>query len=510
MRPVISNAPALRAWVPDYQPAIFDIADFPVQLQPMIQAGYLETSFEDYLEGTMGYWVSADMDIFTEEFQKNRGVTITRTRPGLKAPIVVATSTTAAQTPPNDGVTPTDFAIEQYTFSPFELTDGIDLDLIGTNWSIVNRFEHQVASNYHQAVQSVDLLARDTYIAGYATGHTIAQVSAASAANINLVVDDGRGFEMVITTGVGSTYGVLTAVSTANPLPITIYPSGIFASGYQAAVVGWSASASNVSDYVPAGVNSPYGTPGAPTAARGCGVSGTLTLSGTGTKTIAVGDVLVAGDAPTQILAGGVLQFSKLTSASGGLASTNLLDAVNVLENNAVPFAANREGDNEGTYVLHCAPNVMRSLYNDTDFKQANQTLGQSEIYQRGRISKYLGVTFLPNTNAPKFALSAYGGTGYANLAFLSGHGAIIDAWYQGLEDWAMNAFNPAYVFLQDGIAEILMPAYADRQGRQMHMDFLTIRDMVAPTDVTRSSVVLTGNGARRARAVAIWTWSQT
>lgn len=506
MRPVIS----LVGLVPAWEAALFDIADFPVQLQPMIQQGYLETSFEDYLDGNMGYWVSADQDIFVEEYQKNRGVTITRTRPGLKAPVVVPTNNTAAQTPPNDGVTPSDFSIEQYTFSPFELTDGIDLDLIGTNWSIVNRFEHQVKSNYHEAVQSVDLLARDTYIASYAAAHTIFTASAGSGTGLTIHVDDIRGFRTVITVGPSSTYGVLTPVSPSVPLPSFIYPGGVFSAGYATNVTAAVADVSNISKYVPAGVNSPYGSPGAPTNARGNGVSGTLTIDSSHGHNIGVNDVIVAGDAPTNIFAGGVMHFSELSGISGGLTSANILDATNVLDNNAVPHARNRDGSEEGTFCLHCAPNVMRSLYNDSDFKQANQTLGQSDIYLRGRISEYLGVTFLPNTNAPKIALTPYGGSGYANLSFVTGHGAIVDAWYQGLEDWAMNEFNPAYVFLQEGIAEILMPAYADRQGRQMHIDFLTIRDMVAPTDVTRSSVVLTGNGARRARAVPIWTWSQT
>jgi hypothetical protein len=501
------------AWVPEFALALFsgDIAQFNAALQPMIQVGYLETSLDDYLTPRNGYWASSDFDTFTEQFEKNRGVTITKTRPGLKAPVAVATDNTAAQAPYNNGITATDFSIEQYTFSPFELEDGIDLDLIGTNFAIVDRFEHDVEVSFQQGYQSVDLLARDTFIRDYGTGSTIATGTAAAGSNVTILVDDIRAFQNVITVGAGSTNGVLTPVSSSNKLPITVYPSGSMTGSWTANVELATPAGPNISNLVPANLSTSYGTPGAPTAARANGVSGTLTLDTIpGGKSISQNDVIVAGDAAAQVFSTGVTHFSYLPTSSSGLASTNLLDAVNILENNGVPFAQNREGDNEGTYCAHGAPNVFRSLYNDADFKQANQTLGQSEIYIGGRISKYLGITFLPNTNAPKFALAPYGGSGYAYATLVTGHGAIVDRWYAGLEDWAMSEFNPAYVILDRGIAFTFMPAYGDRQGRRMHIDWLTIRDMVCPTDVTRSSVILTGNGARRARAVIIWTWAAT
>jgi|GEM_PF-414834 len=491
--------------LPEYVLAIFDIAQFPAQLQPMIQQGYLETEFEDFLESNNGYWEAVDGESFEEKvFEKNRGTTITRTRPGLKAPVVVAADPTAAQTPPDDGVTPSDFDIEQYTFAPFELTDGIDLDLVGTNFGIVDRFTHDVTVSFKQAYQSVDLLARDTYIAGYGASYTVAMANASGA---TVQVDDIRGLSTVITVGAGSTNGVLTPVSGSTPLPVLIYKkSASFAGPITANVTLATPDVTNVSDYVLYG--SMYGSAGAPTAARGNGISGTLTLADVeGSYSVQSGDVIVAGDAPTQLFSGGVVHFSQVTE---GLTQALLLDAVGGLQNNAVPFARNYAGDDEGTYIAHIAPSIMRSLYNDDDFKQANQTLGLSQIYQRGKVSEYVGVTFLPNTNAPRIALAPYGGSGFAYLTIVTGQGALIDAWYAGIEDWATNGLNPGYVALDRGIVQILMPAYADRQGRRIHIDWMTIRDMVCPTDVTRSSVVLTGTAGRRARAVGIWTFSAT
>lgn len=491
----------LRAALPVYCLAIFDIADLPAQLQPLLQVNYLETSFEDYLTAHNGYWEGVDNESFSESiFDKNRGVSITRTRPGLKAPIVVAANPILAQTPPQDGVTPSDFFVEQYTFAPFELTDGIDMDLIGTNFAIVDRFMHDVAVSYHQGIQSVDLLARDTYLAGYAAAYTLIT---ANATGVNARADDIRGFANVITVGAGGTNGVLTAVSSSTPLPCFLYKGGSASSVITCSVTAATPDNVNVSNYV---MNNPnYGLPGTPTAARGNGVSGFLTLTGLGAYVPQNGDVIVAGDAPIQLFSGGAVHFSQVTS---GLTQALLLDACGFIENNGVPHAKNAGGDDEGTFIAHIAPSIMRQLFFDPDFKQANQTLGKSDIYQQGKVSQYVGVTFLKNTNAPRIALSPYGGTGYAYCTIVAGQGALIDAWYEGLVDWVDSAFQPGLVELNRGIAQILMPAYADRQGRQMHIDWLTIRDMVCPTDVTRSTVVLTGTAGRRARAVAIWTWS--
>jgi hypothetical protein len=491
----------LRAVLPAYGLAIFDIADLPAQLQPMLQANYLETSFEDYLVAHNGYWEGVDNESFSESiFDKNRGVSITRTRPGLKAPIVVAANPQLAQTPPSDGVTPSDFFVEQYTFAPFELTDGIDLDLIGTNFAIVDRFMHDVAVSYHQGIQSVDLLARDTYLAGYAAAYTLIT---ANATGTNSHVDDLRGFANVITVGVGGTNGVLTPVSTATPLPCFLYKAGNASSVITCSVTAALPDTVNVSNYVMNNAN--YGAQGAPTAARGNGVSGFLTLTGLGGYVPQNGDVIVAGDAPIQLFSGGAVHFSQVTS---GLTQALLLDACGFLENNAVPHSMNASSESEETFIAHIAPSIMRQLFFDPDFKQANQTLGKSDIYQQGKVSQYVGVTFLKNTNAPRIPLVGYGGSGYAYCTIVAGQGALIDAWYEGLVDWVDSAFQPGLVELNRGIAQILMPAYADRQGRQMHIDWLTIRDMVAPTDVTRSTVVLTGTAGRRARAVAIWSWS--
>ncbi|MDB5095280.1 MAG: hypothetical protein JWO85_3381, partial [Candidatus Eremiobacteraeota bacterium] len=460
MRPSQTAAVVVLSLVPAFTLAIFDIANLPAQLQPIIQQGYIETSFDDYLTAHNGYWEGVDSESFSEDiFGKHKGTTITRTRPGLKAPVVVAASNSGAQTPPNNGVTAADFSVEQYTFAPIELTDGINLDLIGTNFAIVDRFYHQTDVSFHQATQSIDLLARDTYIAGYAAANTIAASTVAAGAGVNLTVDDIRGFDTVITVGAGGTNGVVVPTSGAAPLPAFVYPAGSMTGSFPISVTLATPAGTNLSNYVPFinGVN-PYGTPGAPTAARGNGISGVLQMTVPAGKAINPGDVITAGDGPNQIFSAGVLHFAKLPPASSSLTQTLLLDAVGQLQSDAVPYSMNRHGEDEGTYLAHISPKVMRSLYFDPDFKQANQTLGMSAVYIKGKVSQYLGVTFLENTNVPRISLTPYGGTGFAYLTIVAGQGAIIDAPYEGLEDWANSAFNPGYVAIEHGIAQILMP----------------------------------------------------
>src|SRR5579875_2684472 len=429
-----------------------DIANFSPELQAMIQQGYLETRFEDYLTAHNGYWDSSSIEGFTERYEKRRGVTITRTRPGLKAPVVVPADNVAAQTPPNDGVTPSDFALEQYTFAPMEFQDGIDIDLIGTHFSIVDRFDHAIKANVHQGVQTIDILARDTFLAGYATG----------AARVT------------------------TAASTGT---------------FQVEIVGAAADATNSTDFVVLGA----GTPGNPVNCRANGVSGTLTIQSV-TTALNPGDIIVAQDGPVQYVgSSGKMHWTYLSSSDNMLTSVMLEEAVASLADDATPYAQNRRGQSEGTYVLHGSRSAFATLYRDPDFKQANQTLGLSDIYVNGRVSQYLGVTFLPNTNAPKIPLA---GGGYANPLILAGHGALVDAWFEGLEDWAMSEYNPATVNLADGIAQILMPAYSDRMGRHAQLSWLTIRDIVAPTDITRTAVIKTASGSRRSRARVLWIWT--
>src|ERR1700733_15535122 len=98
------------------------IDNFPTALQPIIQLGYLEREFQDYLTSVLGYRQGA----IREPISTNIGETITKTRPGLKAP------TTTPMNPVNNtnfdnGMTSSTWTVEQYTMTLNQYGDTIAL-----------------------------------------------------------------------------------------------------------------------------------------------------------------------------------------------------------------------------------------------------------------------------------------------------------------------------------------------------------------------------------------------
>jgi hypothetical protein len=488
--------------------ALFDdaLAALPAQLSPLLQEGYLERSFQEFAEPENIYGALADSDTFDEQI----GTTLTKTRPGLKAPIQLATDAAQAADDGalNNGINPSDVAVEQYTLTPETYEDGIDLDLIGTHFTIVNRFGHNVKTNVIQSYQSRDLLARDTLLAGYMAG--AAKATAAGSAALALAVastvkvDDMRGLDTIVYNG-----KVQPVANAANfQLAATVFPGGSNAGAYNVYVVGAAADGVNVTDFTLVG--SPAGAGGATASGtRGNGVSATLTLlaapagvgafqtqaiAGTG-KTLAPTDIVIGIDAPKQFVAGaGNLHWSQLTPA-------NLLTQAQLLDGKAWLDDQKMEPLDDGTFLCIGSARSFRGLFGDADFKQAFQALGMSPFFKKGRVDSYLGVTFLQTTNAPRIALA---GGGFAHIPMLVGKGALIDAYFRGMESWAHSQFNDAYIAMQDGIAQIISNPI-DRNRRKLKMSWLSIRDMNAPTDVTvNSNVILTAGGGRRKRAVML------
>lgn len=261
--------------------ALFDdaLAVLPTQLQPLIQDGYIERSLEDYAEPENEYAALADL----EQFEEHIGTTLTKTRPGLKAPIQIATTAANAADDGqlNNGITPSDVSVEQYTLTPATYEDGMDLDLIGTNFAIVDRFEHNVKTNIIQSYQSRDLLARDTIINGYAQGRSkglaagSAVLAAVGGASATWRVDDIRGLQDIVFNG------KLQSVSDATNLRLaaTVFPNGSMTGAYNVVIAGAAADGTNATGFALVGSGTPTGGATA-TPTRGNGVSGTLTVYG--------------------------------------------------------------------------------------------------------------------------------------------------------------------------------------------------------------------------------------
>lgn len=488
---------------------LFDdtIAALPNGIGLLLQQQYLEHKFEDFAEPENMYGALADIEPVPTEI----GTTITKTRPGLKAPIQLATggATAADDGGLDNGITPGDPGFEQYTLAPQTYEDGINLDLIGTHYTIHNRFKHYVKTNIIQSYQSRDILARDTMIAGYMTGNSFATAAGSAALSLTVpstvAVEDIRGLQDIVSGGKLQS----VANSAGLKLAATVFPGGSATGAYNVLVVGAVADGTNVTKTVLVGSGTPIGGNTA-AATRGNGISGVLTLlsaaAGPGTYgtaaltgtglTLAANDVIIANDSPKQFVAGAAkFHWKQLTSADL-LTQSQLLDGKAWLEDQGM------EPLEDGTFLCIGSARSFRGLYGDADFKQAFQGLGQSPFFKRGRVDEFLGITFLPNTNAPR--ITAFSGSGYVHIPMLVGKGALIDGWFEGMEGWAHNQFNDAYIAMQDGIAQVIAKP-VDRMKRKLKMSWITIRDMTAPTDVTvNSNVILTSGGGRRKRAALL------
>jgi len=462
-------------------------------LAPAEQVNYLEHALEAYIEPENAYGSLADVEVFPQFI----GETSTKTRPGLKAPIQLVTDAAIASTGSgglDNGVTPADPAIEQYVFTPGTYEDGANIDIAVKNFMIVDRFRHYVKMNAIQAMQSRDVLCRDALIKGYLTG--TAQVTTGAPYSLTTTpqavhVDDIRGLSTAIQNGVES------AVTGSNTLAAVVYPAGNPTGSYAITISAAAADSTSTSPLFLVG--SPAFALG---TSRGNGVSGTVTIAlASGTKTLSQQDVIIAGDAPAQFLPNAKSHWSYLNA--GDLLTQNmLLDARTYLEDQGV------EPLDDGTFLMVSSHRSLRALWSDQDFQQAWRGLGQSDIYSRGRVDKYLGITFLRSTNAPRIAIttgvqSNQPATGYVHLPMMMGKGNLVDVWYEGLEDWANNENQNSVVKLNRlGLAQVITKPI-DRMGRQLKMSWLTIRDAVAPTDVTaNSTIVLTAGNSRRKRGV--------
>src|SRR5258708_23936 len=174
-----------------------------------------------------------------ENFRTNIGETLTKTRPGLKAPVITPLGT-SGNTNFDNGLSPSTFSIEQFKLTLNQYGDTIDLNTVTNRVGIVEQFLHNSKVNAVQAGQSLDRIARNRLFAGYLGGNTRVRTTlGAPAATIS--VDDINGFENVLVNGVP------TPVSATNTLQVTV-GSNVYT------LTGTAADASNVST-----VSAPFG-----------------------------------------------------------------------------------------------------------------------------------------------------------------------------------------------------------------------------------------------------------
>jgi N4-gp56 family major capsid protein len=436
------------------------IQNFPAALQPMIQQGYLEREFQDGIQSVLGFRDIARREAFPNKI----GETITKTRPGLKAPVTTPLNP-STNTNLDNGLTPGTWTIEQYTLSINQYGDTIDLNTVTNKVGIVEQFLQNAKTNGVQSAQSLDRLARNSIFNAYMGGNTRVRTTL-GAPGVALAVDDIRGFQFVFVNG------VMIPVNGTNTIAVTV-GSNVYT------LVGAAADGSNVS-----------------TAPNG--ISGVLTFS----ANVTVADGTALNDVTAYNLGTGVAPFILRPNGRGNtskIVGTDLftmgamLDAVAYLRSNAVPTTG-------GMYNLYLDPVSSRQLFADPDFKLLYQgATGAAKEFRMGRVVELVDVRLIPTTEA---FIQTLGGV-KIRRAILCGGEALVEADFDGMASEDVGG-NNAQIDMVDDIVHVTREPL-DRLQQIIAQSWYWIGGFTAPTDQTvNATIVPTASASYYKRAVVI------
>lgn len=451
-----------------------NFTNLPAQLAATLQTGFLEREFEEGLDSILAYRSEA----LLETVPARIGETITRTRTGRKPPISTPMNP-SNNTGLDNGITPSDAAMEQYQLVMQEWPDAVDINLMDDMATIANNLVRAARNNGVEAAQTLERQARKAYFGAYLGGNTRVRTDLGASTTTTCHVDDIRGFGVVLVEGVP------TSVSGANTL--TVYETAISSGGVTQTltVTGSTADAINQSS-VPDGI------------------SGVLTFN-TATSPVN-GDALVAINAPKVLR-----PFSKLTTAQ--LTGSDVLtlglveDAVALMRDNAVPPMP------DGSYHVVLDNTSLRQLWADQDFKVLFAGRDTSQVWRDADITTMLlGVRFIPTTET-YVQTSGSGGTGNAAVntrvrrPLVIGAESIIQGNFEGLEQWVerqgVNALGE--VTLINNVAHVIRSPL-DRLQQFVSLAWVWIGGFAVPTDATATTDIIptaTPNALYR-RCVAI------
>ena len=433
------------------------IQNFPSALVPIIQQGFLAREFEDGLQSALAYRQVAAR----EEFAVNIGETLTKTKPGLKAPTTTP-MTPSGNTNLDNGLSSTTWTVEQYTITLNMYGDTIDLNTVTQKVGIASQFLQNAKVNGVQAAQSLDRLARNVLFNAYMGGQTRVTATLGSPA-ATISVDDIRGFQTVLVLGVP------TAVSASNTMSVTV-------NGTAYTLTGATADGSNVS--------TAFG-----------GISGTLTFSGNvSVVNGTTGNAVVSAVAPSILRANNRSTTANLVS--GDTLSLGLvLDAVAILRNNAVPTV-------NGMYNCYLDATSGRQLFADPDFKIAYQGQAASSEFRMGRVVELLDTRFIPTTEAPQ-QVHPTNSTLKVRRPIIVGDGALIEGDFAGI-GYSDVATGDSLVDIVDGVAQVTREPL-DRLQQIIAQSWYWIGGFAAPSDfTTNTNIVPTASGAYYKRAVVL------
>jgi hypothetical protein len=408
--------------------------NLPAALQSVIQQNYLERAFQESLRAKIGFRALADR----EPFMAGIGETITKSRTGL-LPAVTTPLAPAANSDFSSGLTPQNYALEQYTLSVQQYAANMQLNVVTARVAVASLFLRNAVTLAEQAYRSVDLLAQNVLFNTYMGGNTRVRTTLGAPA-ATIAVDDVRGFMNTLNAS-----GQVVPVSGANPVNVTVG-----ANVYSLTAV--AADATNVST-----------APG--------GVSGTLTFS----TSVSVADAtaanaVVSSVAPyiirpstaANVMASTTAAISAANNVNGArLTMQMILNAKAQMSANGVQPVAET-----GKYHLYLDPIQATGLFQDQAFQLLFRGGANTPEYRQGVVGDLLGVQLIETNLNPVQTLA---NVGTVRRGILAGQGALVEG-----------------VFTND--------AYADAQAVENGEHLITVVDGIAhvtrePLDVLKQVV---------------------
>ena len=434
------------------------IQNFPAALQPIIQQGFLEREFEQALVSRLGYRACADR----EDIAVGIGETLTKTRAGLK-PTVTTPLAPATNTNLDNGLTPINWGVEQYTITINHYAATTDLNMVTSRVGIASQFLQNAYSNGEQAARSLDELARNALFNAYFGGNTRVRTTLGSPGP-SLSVDDIRGFLT------GFVNGVQQAVSSSNSLTVTVG-----ADAYT--LVGAAADSTNVST-----------TPN--------GISGVLTFSGNVSVSDGTAGNTVAAATGSVIVRPSQRGNTSLIVAGDTLTMSCLLDAVSKLRMNAAP-------EIDGVYNCYLDPVSARQLFADPDFKQLFQgATSANQVFRQGMTNDFLGLRFVPTTEALVQPHPTLAGL-MIRRPIICGRGALVEGDFAGMgaDDVAP---KDSIVSIVNNVAMVTREPI-DRLQQIIAQSWYWIGGFCTPSDTTTNPTTIpTATNAAFKRAVMV------
>ncbi len=309
------------------------------------------------------------------------------------------------------------FNVEQWTARPIPYAKGFKIDGPTAYVQLGNYIEQNMKRISEWGGRTASRKARGR-LAGYFGGHSMIRATATSGVSTTLTVNSLMGFRSVPDAN-----GSLVAVSSSNPLAVTIVAATTFTA--------------NVTGVTPADANFPDGP-------------GTLTLSTAVSAAAAEGSYVYATNTRPYRVRAGERGSTDALQTTDAPTLANILRMRSRLMDTGIPHH-----QSSGTFHIHGDSTLLEQLGQDTAWRQAYQGAGVSPIFGPGAyLVPGLGLTMFENNDS------------YASGKGKEVHvGAVSGDLNKTMKDVGLDTINKAGGYIRRAIMtgdDVGMEAYVD------------------------------------------------